>query len=154
MKFSYTLLWALAFSTIMGCSDDDSSSTKASSESSSSKEENKLDCTVANGENYNIVSPKTGEKFSIGDTVSLVFGTKIEDSGFRVVYATSDEDRGIDMFDESQDAVMDGKTCNTYKVVLSDNDNGNVKASKTASLSVMGYVNTSKRASVDIVVSE
>ena len=108
MKFSHALLLAssLAF---FACGDDDDSPTGASS--------SKYDCSVSDG--VKVVYPDVGSKFKMGDEITVVFGTAVEDNGYRILFRTSTSDRGIDLLDDSYDAKMDGKTCNEVKVKLS-----------------------------------
>lgn len=91
------------------CGDDDDSPTGASS--------SKYDCSVSDG--VKVVYPDVGSSFKMGDEITVVFGTAVEDNGYRILFRTSASDRGIDLLDDSYDAKMDGKTCNEVKVKLS-----------------------------------
>lgn len=111
MKFSHALILAssLAF---FACGDEDDSSTSPSSTPS-------YDCSVSESQGVKVVYPDVGSKFKMGDEITVVFGTAVEDNGYRILFRTSTSDRGIDLLDESYDAKMDGKTCNEVKVKLS-----------------------------------
>ncbi|MCQ2124194.1 MAG: hypothetical protein MJZ25_08430 [Fibrobacter sp.] len=133
MKFSTMLtrsLLAMSFVALVGCGEETAGS--------NGDDEVAFDCTVSDG--IKVVSPKGGETFKVGDTIEVVFGVDVLDGSFRIVYQTSDEDRGWDLTEESvqaEDLKIDGKTCNTVKVVL---DAEYVEPSNTALISVIPYV--------------
>lgn len=106
MKFSHALILAssLAF---FACGDEDDSPTSPSSS---------YDCSVKNG--VKVVYPTVSEQFKIGQEITVVFGTDVEDNGYRIIFKTSASDQGIDLLDDAYDAKMDGKTCNEVKVKL------------------------------------
>ena len=76
-------------------------------------------CSVSDG--VKIVYPAGGETFKFGDEITVVFGTAIEDNGYRIIFKNGTSDQGFDLLDEAYDAVMDGKTCNEVNVKLPAN---------------------------------
>ena len=107
MKFSHALILAssLAF---FACGDDDDSPSAPSQS---------YDCTVTDG--VKVVYPTISEQFKINQEITVVFGTDIEDNGYRIIFKKNAGDQGFDLLDEAYDAKMDGKTCNEVKVKLS-----------------------------------
>ncbi|MBR2092186.1 MAG: hypothetical protein IJ905_18020 [Fibrobacter sp.] len=107
MKFSHALILAssLAF---FACGDDDDSPSAPSKS---------YDCSVTNG--VKVVYPTVSEQFKMGDEITVVFGTDIEDNGYRIIFKKNAGDQGFDLLEEAYDAKMDGKTCNEVKVKLS-----------------------------------
>lgn len=107
MKFSHALILAssLAF---FACGDDDDSPSAPSQS---------YDCTVTGG--VKVVYPTISEQFKINQEITVVFGTDIEDNGYRIIFKKNAGDQGFDLLDEAYDAKMDGKTCNEVKVKLS-----------------------------------
>jgi len=107
MKFSHALILAssLAF---FACGDDDDSPSAPSKS---------YDCSVTNG--VKVVYPTVSEQFKMGDEITVVFGTDIEDNGYRITFKNGAGGEPIDLTKESVDAVTDGKTCNEVKVKLS-----------------------------------
>ena len=104
--FAVSMLAAVAFT---AC--DDSSSADDNSKN--------YDCSVKGG--VKVVSPAGGESFKLGETVTVVFGTDVDDSGYRFLLKTSEEDPGLDLLDSSVTVSNpDGKTCIEQKVVLSE----------------------------------
>ena len=93
-------------------SDESSSSVKSNGSSAD------YDCSVSNG--VKVVYPAGGEKFKVGQTIDVVFGTSVDDS-YRIVFRKNTSDAGVDLLDESFDlnGPADGKTCYTVKVKLS-----------------------------------
>lgn len=141
MKFSHVLALSSFVAASFGfvaCGDDSSSSPaeeqiessssgKSSSSikssdskpSSSESADEKLDCTVKGG--VKVVLPKAGDTFKMGDTIRVVFGSDLEDSGYNIVFKVDEEDPGWGMFDESVGpTVGDGKTCYEFSAVLTD----------------------------------
>ena len=59
------------------------------------------------------------DEFKMGDEITVVFGTDIEDNGYRIIFKKNAGDQGFDLLEEAYDAKMDGKTCNEVKVKLS-----------------------------------
>lgn len=108
MKFSHALILAssLAF---FACGGDDDDSPSAPSQS--------YDCTVTDG--VKVVYPTISEQFKINQEITVVFGTDIEDNGYRIIFKKNAGDQGFDLLEEAYDAKMDGKTCNEVKVKLS-----------------------------------
>jgi len=107
MKFSHALILAssLAF---FACGGDDDDSPSAPSKS--------YDCSVTGG--VKVVYPTISEQFKINQEITVVFGTDIEDNGYRIIFKKNAGDQGFDLLDEAYDAKMDGKTCNEVKVKL------------------------------------
>lgn len=107
MKFSHALILAssLAF---FACGGDDDDSPSAPSQS--------YDCSVTGG--VKVVYPTISEQFKINQEITVVFGTDIEDNGYRIIFKKNAGDQGFDLLDEAYDAKMDGKTCNEVKVKL------------------------------------
>ena len=127
MKISHALILAssLAF---FACGDDSSSSPT-------------YDCSVSNG--VKIVYPAGGETFKVGDEITVVFGTDIEDDSYRIVFKNGDLDMGFELTDESIDNVVkDGKTCNEVKVKL-DAERG-VETTSTGIIRVAPYGDSGK----------
>ena len=93
-------------------SDESSSSVKSNGSSAD------YDCSVSDG--VKVVYPAGGEKFKVGQTIDVVFGTSVDDS-YRIVFRKNTSDAGADLLDESFDlnGPADGKTCYTVKVKLS-----------------------------------
>ncbi len=94
-------------------SDESSSSVKSNGSSAD------YDCSVSNG--VKVVYPAGGEKFKVGQTIDVVFGTSVEDNGYRIIFKKNTSDAGADLLDEFFDlnGPADGKTCYTVKVKLS-----------------------------------
>ena len=133
MKFSHALLLAssLAF---FACGDDDDSPTGASS--------SKYDCSVSDG--VKVVYPDVGSSFKMGDEITVVFGSAVEDNGYRFIFKTSTSDPGVDLLEESAgpQGQADGKTCYEVKVKLSA-DMG-VEPTLTGFIRVQPYNKSSK----------
>ena len=93
-------------------SDESSSSVKSNGSAG-------YDCSVSDG--VKVVYPAGGEKFMVGQTIDVVFGTDIDDDGYRIIFKKNTSDAGADLLDESFDlnGPADGKTCYTVKVKLS-----------------------------------
>lgn len=152
MKFAHMLAFAAIF-TLAACGDDSSSSTgpenssdsktpSSSTTSSSSDGTTAYDCTVADG--VKVVYPKGGEKFKMGDTITVVYGAKIEDSGFCFKFKLDESDLGVDMLDGSAGPeVGDGKTCYKQEVVLTSDV---AEVTETAIIRVHPYSRQNKGA--------
>lgn len=127
MKFSHALILAssLAF---FACGGDDDDSPAGPSKTT-------YDCSVKGG--VKVVYPTVSETFKVGDEITVVFGTDVEDNGYRIIFKNGTSDQGFDLLDEAYDAVMDGKTCNEVKVKL-DADRG-VEATMHAIIRVAPY---------------
>ena len=130
MKFSHALLLAssLAF---FACGDEEDSPAGPSTPTT--------DCSVSGG--IKIVSPAGGEKFKVGEEITVVFGTDVVDGSQRILFKNGADDPGEDLGDDSFDAVMDGKTCNEYKIKL---DADKVEATKNGIIRVMPYGHQNK----------
>lgn len=121
MKFSHALILAssLAF---FACGDDSSSSSASgepeSSESKAQSSDSDFDCSVTDG--VKVVSPKGGETFKLGDTITVVFGSDMDFGGFGIELRFDDGAKKANLLEEAIDGVVDGKTCNEQKVVLSE----------------------------------
>ena len=133
MKFSHALLLAssLAF---LACGDDDDSSSNAS---------DKFDCTVSDG--VKVVYPTKGETFKIGQKITVIYGSTVDGSGYRVKFKTGKDDQGVDLTEESvvPAGQADGKTCYEAEVTL---DASKVKETKTGYIRVVPYIKTNKGA--------
>ncbi|MBQ2561691.1 MAG: hypothetical protein II565_14095 [Fibrobacter sp.] len=131
MKFSHALLLAssLAF---LACGDDDDSPAGPSTPS--------YDCSVKGG--VKVVYPAGGETFKIGETITVIYGSDVEDSGYRFLFKKNAGDPGMDLFDESVGPEKpDGKTCYEQKVKLSKDI---VEATSTGAIRVQPYNKSSK----------
>lgn len=109
MKFSHALILASSLAFFACGGDDDSPSAAPSTPT--------YDCSVKDG--VKVVYPTVSETFKVGDEITVVFGTDVEDDGYRIIFKNGTADQGVDLLDESYDAKMDGKTCNEVKVRLS-----------------------------------
>ena len=110
VKFAASVSAVLAAVAFTACDDS----------SSSPSDDGKVsyDCSVTDG--VKVAYPKGGESFKIGDTVTVIYGTDVEDSGYRFMLMADENDTGLDMLDASIDPkYLDGKTCNEQKVVIS-----------------------------------
>lgn len=134
MKLFSVLFLAASFA-LVACGDDSSSSSAPADENGSSAKETpksssskdigssagkaKYDCTVSNG--VKVVFPAGGEEFSMGDTITVIYGSDVKGTGFRFVFKVGENDAGLDMLPGSAGPEdPDGKTCYEQKVVLSD----------------------------------
>ena len=133
MKFSHALLLAssLAF---LACGDDDDSSSNAS---------DKFDCTVSDG--VKVAYPTKGETFKIGQKITVIYGSTVDDSGYRIMFKTDKDDAGKDLTSGSVGFAGkgDGKTCYEVEVVL---DAKKVTETTTGIIRVVPYINTNKGA--------
>lgn len=129
MKFSHVIassLVALGMFAFVAC--DDSSSADPSDKSSSSTEDVcaskvKYDCSVSNG--FVVVAPNGCDSYKVGDTITVVFGTDIVDASYRIMYRENDSVDGWDLTKTAisgKDVKTDGKTCNSFDVVLNPDD--------------------------------
>lgn len=134
MKFSRVISLAALFAASFGfIACDDSSS-------ASSDEKAGYDCSVKGG--VKVVYPAGGEKFKMGETITVIYGSDIQGTGFRFVYKVDKDDLGDDMFEESMGPEHpDGKTCYEQKVVLDSNYS---EPSDEAIIRVIPYENSSK----------
>ena len=119
-------------------SDESSSSVKSNGPDTG------YDCSVSDG--VKVVYPAGNEKFKVGQTIDVVFGTSVDDS-YRIVFRKNTSDAGVDLLEESFDlnGPADGKTCYTVKVKLST-DLG-VEPTMTGIFRVVPYNRTSLGAS-------
>ena len=92
-------------------SDESSSSVKSNGSSAD------YDCSVSDG--VKVVYPAGNEKFKVGQTIDVVFGTSVDDS-YRIIFKKNTSDAGVDLLDVPFDlnGPADGKTCYTVKVKL------------------------------------
>jgi len=115
---------------------DDSSSAAAANSTAN------LDCSVKNG--VKVLKPAAGDTFKMGETITVVYGSDIQGSGYRFVFKANEEDAGEDMLEESAGPKEpDGKTCYEQKVVLGEDYSA---PSEAAVIRVIPYENTSKGA--------
>ena len=150
MKFSHALLLAssLAFFACGG-DDDDSPAAPSKDNGGSTVDEGgktglkSYDCSVKGG--VKVVYPTGGEKFKVGDEITVVYGTDVDGSGYRFVFKVDEEDIGMDLFEESMglEGKGDGKTCYEQKVKLSKDV---VEATSTAIIRVIPYEDSKKGA--------
>ena len=119
--------------------ENSSSSSEIEGESSSSENVEEGDCPVKNG--VKVFSPQANSLFKLGDTVTVVYGSDVETSGYRFLFKKSEDDKGIDLLDESAGPTQaDGKSCYEQKVVLKSDI---VEATNTAIIRVTPYEKTS-----------
>ena len=133
MKF-YSAMFLAASLALMACGDDSSSSGPADETGSSAKETTsssstdkpkssddgsaKYDCTVSGG--VKVLYPAGGEEFKMGDTITVIYGSDVQGSGYRFIFKVNEEDLGKDAFPNSVGPEEpDGKTCYEQKIVLS-----------------------------------
>ncbi len=126
MKITHVIILASSLA-LLACGDDDDSPTSASS---------KYDCSVTDG--VKVVYPTVSEQFKVGQEITVIFGTDIEDNGYRIIFRKTASDQGIDLLDEPLDDVKtDGKTCNEVKVKLSAD--AGVEPTRTGIIRVAPY---------------
>jgi len=133
MKFSHALILASSLAFFACGGDDDSDSPAGPSKTS-------YDCSVTDG--VKVVYPTISEQFKVGQEITVVFGTDVEDNGYRIIYKDGTSDPGVDLLEESYEAKMDGKTCNEVKVKL-DADKG-VEATMHGIIRVQPYNKSGK----------
>lgn len=135
MKFAHVItlagLVAASFG-LVACGDD----------SSSASDEVSYDCIVKGG--VKVLYPAGGEKFKMGDTITVIYGSDVQGSGYRFEYKVSAEEQGDDMLDGTAGPEEpDGKTCYEQKVVL---DGDVFDPSDKAVIRVIPYEYTNKAA--------
>jgi len=113
-----------------------------SGSSSNADKEEEEDCTIDTDGTVQVFSPKGGEVFHIGDTITVKYGAKYADgTGFRILYYFDSESQGIDLTEESVGPeVPKGDQCYTEKVVLAGED---FPTSEEAYIRVRDYSNGS-----------
>ena len=135
MKLSAAASAILAAVTFTACDD------------SSSADDKSYDCTVKGG--VKVLYPEGGESFKLGETITVIFGSDVEDSGYRFLLKTSEKDLGLDLLDSSVTVPNpDGKKCFEQKVVLSEDalpDDVELPL-KGAIIRVSPYIKTSEAA--------
>jgi len=147
MKFSHVIsssLIALGMFAFVACDD---SSSASSDKSSSSKEDVcaekvKYDCSVSNG--TVVVAPDGCKSYKMGDKITVVFGTDVEDGSYAIVYRENDDVNGVSLTElaiPASEVVADGKTCNSFEVVL---DPELIDPSDEALIVVHPYAKTAK----------
>ncbi len=144
MKFSHIVassLTALGMFAFVACDDGNSAGQDEKSSSSSAPQssaaDGEYDCSVKNG--FVVVAPDGSESFKVGDTISVVFGTDVEDASYIIKYRENDDVDGWKLTEGSipgSKVVADGKTCNIIDVVLNPDD---VDPSDEALIVVKGY---------------
>ncbi|MCQ2105374.1 MAG: hypothetical protein MJZ26_06250 [Fibrobacter sp.] len=153
MKFTRSLVLSVGLAAfgLVACDDSSSASSEDSPKSSSSKEISSsseegssnlpaLDCSVSNG--VKVVAPKEGESFKMGETITVIYGSDVQGSGYRFVFKTSEDDEGVDMLEESAGPEEpDGKTCYEQKVKLTEDV---AEPTETAIIRVIPYEQTRK----------
>ena len=125
MKLSYALILAGSLAFVACGGDSNPSSAQA-------------DCSVTGG--VKVVSPAAGDSYKLNDEITVVYGTDVDDSGYRVYYYTSDDAEGVSLTSGSVglDRQGDGKTCYELKVKL-DSEIKGVVASTKAFIRVIPY---------------
>ena len=115
----FSILFLAASFALVACGDDSSSSSAPPNENGSdSSSTPKYDCTVKGG--VKVLYPAGGETFHLGDTITVVYGSDVQGSGYRFIFKVNEEDLGKDAFPNSVGPEEpDGKTCYEQKVVLS-----------------------------------
>ena len=104
--------------------------------------EEALDCSVTDG--VKVVSPKEGESFKVGETITVIYGSDVQGSGFRFVFKTSEDDMGVDLFDKSEGVENpNGQWCYMQDVTLSADIVGDAS---TGIIRVVPYEKTNKGA--------
>ena len=129
--------WKLAVRCVLegGGSDESHSGSEQSVEEA-------LDCSVTDG--VKVVSPKEGESFKVGETITVIYGSDVQGSGFRFVFKTSEDDMGVDLFDKSEGVENpNGQWCYMQDVTLSSDIVGDAS---TGIIRVVPYENSSKGA--------
>lgn len=129
--------WKLAVRCVLegGGSDESHSGSEQSVEE-------ELDCSVTDG--VKVVSPKGGESFKVGETITVIYGSDVQGSGFRFVFKTSEDDMGVDLFDKSEGVENpNGQWCYMQDVTLSADIVGDAS---TGIIRVVPYENSSKGA--------
>jgi len=120
----------------VACSDDSSSASSGPEVSAD------LDCSVSKG--VKVLKPAAGDTFKMGDTITVVYGSDVQGSGYRFLYKVNEDDAGEDMFEGSMgEKNPDGKSCYEQKVVLSEEF---VEPSDEAVIRLVPYENTNKGA--------
>ena len=132
MKFSHALLLASSIA-FLACGEEDSPSNAT----------DKFDCSVTGG--VKVVYPTKGETFKIGQKITVIFGSDVDDSGYMIKFKTGKDDQGEDLTAESVGPAgqADGKTCYEAEVTL---DASKVKETTTGYIRVVPYIKTNKGA--------
>lgn len=129
MKFSHVIassMIALGMFAFVACDDSSSasSSDKNGSKDDVCAEKVKYDCSVSKG--TVVVAPNGCDSYKVGDKITVVFGTDVVDVSYRIMYRANDEEEGWDLTESNSipasEVVVDGKTCNTFEVVLNPDD--------------------------------
>ena len=106
------------------CVLDEADAKVTSSSSEQNGEGKNHDCSVSDG--VMVVYPHGGETFKVGDTITVIYGSDVQGSGYRFLFKKTDDDSGTDMLEESAGPeAPDGKTCYEQKVVLDKKIVGN-----------------------------
>ena len=138
----FSILFLAASFALVACGDDSSSSSAPPENGSDSSSTPKYDCTVKGG--VKVLYPAGGETFHLGDTITVVYGSDVQGSGYRFAFKVDEADAGMDMFKGSVGPESpDGKTCYEQKIVLSKDF---AKASNEAIIRVAPYERQNKGA--------
>ena len=79
----FSILFLAASFALVACGDDSSSSSAPPNENGSdSPSKPKYDCTVKGG--VKVLYPAGGETFHLGDTITVVYGSDVQGSGYRL----------------------------------------------------------------------
>ena len=96
----FSILFLAASFALVACGDDSSSSSAPPNENGSdSSSTPKYDCTVKGG--VKVLYPAGGETFHLGDTITVVYGSDVQGSGYRFIFKVNEEDLGKDAFPNS-----------------------------------------------------
>lgn len=142
MKFMRSLvaLSTIAAASMFAACGDDSSSANGSSE-----------CEVTNG--VVVVKPASGDKFKMGETITVVYGSDLAKGGFIFEFRTDADEKGKSYSKESMgEEKPDGKTCYEQKLELKE---GFAAPSDKAVIRVIPYYETAKgKNSAEFTVTE
>src|SRR5574344_808426 len=113
-----------------------------SGSSSNADKEEEDDCTIDTDGTLQVFSPKGGEVFHIGDSITVKYGAKYADgTGFRILYYFDEESQALDLTEESVGPeAPKGDQCYSVQVVLDGDD---FPASDAAFITVRDYSNGS-----------
>ena len=138
--------WKLAVRCVL---DVDKANVAPNNDDDSGSEQNEIEvkneCSVKDG--VKVVYPEGGETFTVGDTITVVYGSDVQGSGYRFVFKYSEDDPGVDLLDESAGPENpDGKTCYEQKVVLSVDEVNENRTTVPGIIRVVPYEHSKKGA--------
>jgi hypothetical protein len=113
-----------------------------SGSSSDTDKEEVEDCSIDTDGTVKVFSPKGGEVFHIGDSITVKWGAKYADgTDFRILYYFDEESQALDLTEESVGPeAPKGDQCYSVQVVLDGDD---FPASNAAFITVRDYSNGS-----------